>query len=100
MTVFENIAFGLRARPRRGAADRDRDPPAVDELLELVQLSWLADRYPTQLSGGQRQRMALARALAIEPRVLSARRAVRLARRQGPQGAAALAAQSARPRST
>jgi sulfate transport system ATP-binding protein len=70
MTVFENIAFGLRVRPRRlRLAEREiRD--RVEELLRLVQLDWLADRYPSQLSGGQRQRVALARALAIEPRVL------------------------------
>jgi sulfate/thiosulfate transport system ATP-binding protein len=70
MTVFENIAFGLRVRPRKyrlpDAAIRKR----VADLLELVQLGWLAERYPSQLSGGQRQRVALARALAIEPRVL------------------------------
>jgi len=70
MTVFENVAFGLRVRPRA-----EREPEAaivvrVNELLGLVQLDWLADRYPNQLSGGQRQRVALARALAIEPKVL------------------------------
>jgi sulfate transport system ATP-binding protein len=70
LTVFENVAFGLRVRPRA------RRPPEADirsrvmELLKLVQLDWLADRYPQQLSGGQRQRVALARALAVEPRVL------------------------------
>jgi sulfate transport system ATP-binding protein len=70
MTVFENIAFGLRVRPR---AQRPREPEIrsrVHELLRLIQLDNLADRYPSQLSGGQRQRVALARALAIEPRIL------------------------------
>ena len=70
MSVFENVAFGLHVRPRRlrpGKAEiRDR----VMNLLKLVQLDWLADRYPSQLSGGQRQRVALARALAVEPKVL------------------------------
>ena len=70
MTVFENIAFGLRVRPkatRPSDADIQR---RVIELLKLIQLDFLGSRYPAQLSGGQRQRVALARALAIEPKVL------------------------------
>jgi sulfate transport system ATP-binding protein len=70
MTVFENVAFGLRVRPR---ATRPADAvirAKVTDLLKLVQLDWLGDRYPSQLSGGQRQRVALARALAVEPKVL------------------------------
>src|SRR5947208_16835136 len=70
MTVFENIAFGLRARPRRYRHSNPEIRKRVDRLLDLVQIGWLRDRYPRQLSGGQRQRVALARALAIEPRVL------------------------------
>ena len=70
MTVFENIAFGLRVRPRetRPAETIIRDK--VGQLLDLIQLTPLGDRYPSQLSGGQRQRVALARALAVEPKVL------------------------------
>jgi sulfate/thiosulfate transport system ATP-binding protein len=70
MTVFENVAFGLRVRPWRARPPGDQIRSRVRELLQLVQLEPLAGRYPAQLSGGQRQRVALARALAIEPRVL------------------------------
>jgi sulfate transport system ATP-binding protein len=70
MTVFENIAFGLRARPRARRPKESEIRSRVLTLLDLVQLTGLEKRFPTQLSGGQRQRVALARALAIEPRVL------------------------------
>jgi sulfate transport system ATP-binding protein len=70
MTVFENVAFGLRVRPRDRRPDDREIETRVRQLLELVQLDFMADRRPSELSGGQRQRVALARALAVEPKVL------------------------------
>jgi len=70
MTVFENIAFGLRVRPRSLRPPRGEIRQRVHDLLKLTQLEGLQNRYPSQLSGGQRQRVALARALAVEPKVL------------------------------
>jgi sulfate transport system ATP-binding protein len=70
LTVFENIAFGLRLRPKQTRPTEPGIRDRVKQLLELIQLDWLAERYPHQLSGGQRQRVALARTLAVEPRVL------------------------------
>jgi sulfate transport system ATP-binding protein len=70
MTVFDNVAFGLRMKPKRERPSEATIAEKVHELLNLVQLDWLGDRYPEQLSGGQRQRIALARALAVEPKVL------------------------------
>jgi sulfate transport system ATP-binding protein len=70
MTIFENVAFGLRVRPKATRPSQAQIMAKVMDLLKLVQLDWIADRYPHQLSGGQRQRIALARALAVEPKVL------------------------------
>ncbi|MEO5957142.1 MAG: sulfate ABC transporter ATP-binding protein [Nitrospiraceae bacterium] len=70
LTVAENVAFGLTVLPRSQRPSPDRIRKKIDELLSLVQLRAMADRYPNQLSGGQRQRVALARALAVEPKML------------------------------
>jgi len=70
MSVFENVAFGLKVKPRRERPAPKEIQNKVRSLLELVQLGWAGDRYPAQLSGGQRQRVALARALAVDPDVL------------------------------
>lgn len=70
MTVFDNIAFGLTVKPRRIRPSKEIIQKKVKELLHMIQLDNLANRYPSQLSGGQRQRVALARALAVEPQVL------------------------------
>ncbi len=70
MSVFENVAFGLRVRPRRQRPSELEISERVDKLLELVQLGGMEGRFSSQLSGGQRQRVALARALATEPKVL------------------------------
>ncbi|OAH95197.1 sulfate/thiosulfate transporter subunit [Proteus mirabilis] len=70
MTVFENIAFGLSVLPRRERPNKAAIDKKVTQLLEMIQLPHLAQRYPAQLSGGQKQRVALARALAVEPQIL------------------------------
>lgn len=70
MTVADNISFGLRMLPKAKRPNKAAIQKSVMELLELIQLETLADRYPAQLSGGQRQRVALARALAVKPKVL------------------------------
>src|SRR3978361_1508700 len=109
MTIAENVAFGLRVRPRAIRPSEREIKAKVADLLKLVQLDWIADRHPHQLSGGQRQRIALARALAgrangtaldgprgARAQGAAAGGAVRRARRQGAQGAAPLAAPPAR----
>ena len=70
MTVFDNVAFGLRMKPKKERPSEAQIRARVLELLSLVQLDWVAERFPAQLSGGQRQRIALARALAVQPQVL------------------------------
>src|SRR5574344_128116 len=70
MTVFENISFGLRVKPKKQRLSNKEIEEKVTKLLKLIQLDGFASRFPWQLSGGQRQRVALARALAVEPKVL------------------------------
>jgi sulfate transport system ATP-binding protein len=70
MTIFENVAFGLRVQPRESRLPKKEIRERVEHLLSLVQLERLSEHYPSQLSGGQRQRVALARALAVEPKLL------------------------------
>jgi sulfate transport system ATP-binding protein len=70
MTIFENVAFGLRIRPRSTRPDKATIREKVERLLDMVQLKGMARRFPFELSGGQKQRVALARALAVEPKLL------------------------------
>jgi len=70
MTIFENVAFGMRVRPRATRPSKDAIREKVERLLDMVQLKGMARRFPSELSGGQKQRVALARALAVEPKVL------------------------------
>lgn len=70
LNIFENVAYGLRSKPRAERPTNTKIAERVHELLKLVQLDWVAERFPHQLSGGQRQRIALARALAVEPKFL------------------------------
>jgi len=70
MSVFDNVAFGLKMKAKKERPSKSQIQEKVMQLLKMVQLDWLADRYPEQLSGGQRQRIALARALAVEPKIL------------------------------
>ncbi|MFT8322658.1 MAG: sulfate/molybdate ABC transporter ATP-binding protein [Bacillus sp. (in: firmicutes)] len=70
MTIFENVAYGLKVKPKKARKSKKEIIEKVNELLDLVKLSHYASRYPSQLSGGQRQRVALARALAVEPNIL------------------------------
>jgi len=87
MTVFENVAFAMCVLPRASRPPEGAVRAKVHDPLRLVQLDFLADRYPSELSGGQRQRVALSRTLAIQPHVLLSRRALRIARCAGAPGA-------------